>query len=280
MGDDEEVGRCLRSWRDRLAPAEVGLPSGGKRRARGLRREEVAALAGISPDYLARVEQARTPAPSTSVLTSLARALRLTRAERDHLFRAAGHLPPDAGQVDRHLSPGVQRVLDRLADTPVVVIDACWQVITANFLAGALLGEFPVDSSPEANLLWRHFCGPASRVVYTGDENAAFEREAVSDLHRAAGLYGGDARLAALVDDLRTGSEVFARLWEEQPVAERTDGRKTIDHPDVGLVALDCDVLTVADSNARLVVYTARPDSPDEDALALIATIGHQRMRG
>jgi transcriptional regulator with XRE-family HTH domain len=277
--NDDEVGRCLRSWRDRLTPAEAGLPSGGQRRANGLRREEVAALADISVDYLARVEQGRTRAPSTSVLASLARALRLTRAERDHLFRAAGYLPPATGQIDRHLSPGVQRVLDRLTDTPVMVIDASWQVINTNYLAAAVLGEFPRTGGANSNLLWRHFCGPPTRVVYTEHDNDAFEREAVADLHRMLGLYPTDPQLAALIRGLCDESRAFARLWESQPVAIRTDGRKTIAHPELGLITFDCDVLTVADSNARLIVYTAQPHSADQDTLDLIATIGHQRMQ-
>src|SRR3954469_1086861 len=121
--DHDELAGCLRTWRDRLAPEDVGLPAGGRRRAPGLRREEVAQLAGLSLDYLARLEQGRASNPSPSVLAPLARALRLTAGEADPRCRVAGQAPP-AGRISRPLTPGVQRVLDRLTDVPVVVFDA------------------------------------------------------------------------------------------------------------------------------------------------------------
>src|SRR5215216_3467032 len=117
--DQRELAACLRSWRDRLQPAEAGLPSGGARRAPGLRREEVSHLAGVSVDYLARLEQGRAAHPSPSVLATLARALRLSDDERAHLFRVAGHAEPYPGGMRRHLTPSVQRVMDRLVEVPV-----------------------------------------------------------------------------------------------------------------------------------------------------------------
>src|SRR3954467_15498764 len=117
---DDELAACLRTWGARLSPADVGLPAGGRRRAPGLRREEVAQLAGLSVDYLARLEQGRAANPSPSVLAPLARALRLTEAGPAPLYRVAGQAPPLAGHIDRHLTPGVQRVLDRLRDVPVI----------------------------------------------------------------------------------------------------------------------------------------------------------------
>src|SRR5204863_9445483 len=135
----DELGGCLRSWRDRLDPADAGLPAGAMRRVPGLRREEVAQLAGVSLDYLSRLEQGRASRPSPSVLASLARALRLTDDERAHLFRIAGHAEPSPGVINRHIGPGVQRLLDRLADVPVMVVDASWQVVAQNPLASALV---------------------------------------------------------------------------------------------------------------------------------------------
>jgi transcriptional regulator with XRE-family HTH domain len=267
----DELAACLRQWRDRLDPAEVGLPA-GRRRAPGLRREEVAQLAGVSVDYLARLEQGRASNPSPSVLASLARTLRLTREERAHLFRVAGHAEPASGHIDRHLTPGVQRILDRLGDVPVMVVDAAWEIVALNPLATALLG----DLSDEPNLLRRHFSGLRTRLVRATKDDAAFEAEAVADLREAAGRYAEDERLRRLIADLRAGSPRFDELWSRPAVARRAASRKTFAHPEVGIVTLDCDVLTVQDSELRLVVYTAAPGSPDANALALLGAVGLQ----
>jgi transcriptional regulator with XRE-family HTH domain len=273
--DHDELAACLRSWRDRLSPAEAGLPAGGNRRAPGLRREEVAQLAGLSLDYLARLEQGRASNPSPSVLAPLARALRLTDAERDHLYRVAGQAPP-AGRISGHLTPGVQRVLDRLTDVPVLVADAAWHVVAVNPLGAALLGDLSGRPLRERNILWRHFTGAPSRVVRTPEEDAQLEAEAVADLHEALGRHPDDPDLRALIADLRAVSPRFAELWERRPVATRPSDRKTFEHPEVGRITLDCDHLTVAGSDLRLVVYTAPAGSPDAEALALLGAIGLQ----
>jgi hypothetical protein len=226
----------------------------------------------VSVDYLARLEQGRAAHPSPSVLAALARTLRLTREERAHLFRVAGHAEPGAGHIDRHMTPGVQRILDRLADVPVMVIDAAWEIVALNPLATALLG----DLSAEPNVLRRHFNGMGSRLVRAAKDDAAFEADAVADLREAAGRYSEDERLRALVEDLRAASPRFAELWSRPAVAPRAASRKTFEHPEVGLVTLDCDVLTVQDSDLRLVVYTAAPGSADANALALLAAVGLQ----
>jgi transcriptional regulator with XRE-family HTH domain len=274
--DQDELAACLRSWRDRLSPAEAGLPAGGTRRAPGLRREEVAQLAGLSLDYLARLEQGRASNPSPSVLAPLARALRLTDAERDHLYRVAGQAPPVAGRMSRHLTPGVQRVLDRLGDVPVLVLDAAWHVVAANALGAALLGDFSAQPLRARNIAWRHFTGGPSRLVRTPEEEAEHEADVVADLHDALGRYPDDPDLRALIDDLVAESPRFAELWEQRPVARRAADRKTFEHPEIGRVTLDCDVLTVVGSDLRLVVYTAPSGSPDAEALALLGAIGLQ----
>jgi transcriptional regulator with XRE-family HTH domain len=274
--DHDDLAACLRSWRDRLSPAEAGLPAGGTRRAPGLRREEVAQLAGLSLDYLARLEQGRASNPSPSVLAPLARALRLTDAERDHLYRVAGQAPPATGRMSRHLTPGVQRVLDRLGDVPVLVLDAAWHVVAANALGAALLGDFGGQPLRERNIAWRHFTGGTSRLVRTAEEETEHEADVVADLHDALGRYPDDPDLRALIDDLAAASPRFAELWEQRPVARRAADRKTFDHPEIGRLTLDCDVLTVVGSDLRLVVYTAPAGSPDAEALALLGAIGLQ----
>jgi transcriptional regulator with XRE-family HTH domain len=272
----DELAACLRTWRDRVKPADVGLPDGGARRAPGLRREEVAHLAGLSVDYLARLEQGRARNPSASVLGPLARALRLSDDERAHLFRVAGHAEPDAGRMRRHITPSVQRVLDRLDDAPVLVIDAAWEIVTANPLAVALIGDFSEGSARERNIAWREFTGLPSRIVRSAEETALFQAQIVADLHAALGRYPQDEPLQRLIADLRSAGGHFAQLWEQRPVASHDTARKTIAHPEVGSLTLDCDVLTVGDSDLRLILYSAPPGSPDARTLALLGAVGLQ----
>jgi transcriptional regulator with XRE-family HTH domain len=232
IGGMDELGACLRTWRDRLQPGDVGLPAGGSRRAPGLRREEVAHLAGVSVDYLARLEQGRASNPSPSVLAPLARALRLSEEERAHLFRVAGHAEPDAGRIRRHITPGVQRVLDRLADTPVLVADVAWEIIAANRPAEALLGGDVSGYTPrDRNIARRQFTDAPTRVVWTTEETAEFEEHLVADLHDALGRHPGDEALRTLIDDLQRVSTRFAELWDQRPVARHASARKTLGIP-------------------------------------------------
>ncbi|HEY0227912.1 MAG TPA: helix-turn-helix domain-containing protein, partial [Mycobacterium sp.] len=164
--DSWEFGRTVRRWRDRVMPTAVGVPFGGRRRAVGLRREEVAALAGISVDYLTRLEQGRATAPSVQVVEALARALRVSDAERDLLFRLAGHVTPGLDVVSSRITPSVQRLLDRLAHTPVAVYDATWTLLMANAPYDALMGPTTTWRGNERNSLWRNLVGPGNRTVH------------------------------------------------------------------------------------------------------------------
>lgn len=274
----EDLAGCLRAWRNRLSPETVGLPSRSVRRTPGLRREELAQLSGLSVDYLTRLEQGRARNPSGQVVSSLARALRLDDQERDHLYRLAGQALPTPARITSHLTPGVQHLLDRLTDVPVTVVDATWEVIAWNPLSAALLGEPAPRPGRERNVLWRYFTGEPSRLVRDARGDAEFEVEAVGDLHAARGRYPDDPVLAALIADLCDVSERFASLWESRPVATRSASRKTFEHPEAGPITLDCDVLTTQGSDVRIMVYTARPGSPDADALALIGVIGLQAV--
>jgi transcriptional regulator with XRE-family HTH domain len=273
-----ELGSCVRAWRERTGPAAVGLPAGGYRRTAGLRREELAALAGVSVDYLVRLEQGRAANPSRPVVASLARALRLTAAERDHLYRLAGHAPPGPHQLSDHLSPGVQRLLDRL-DAAVSVHDAAWTILAWNPAFAALMGDPSGWSRRDRNIIWRHFTGLPSRLVRVPEQVEAFERAAVADLRAARGRYPDDVGLAELVQNL-SGFERFARRWGTATMAEHHADRKTIDHPEVGLITLDCDVLMVAGSDLRVIAYTAVPGSVDADRFDLVRVIGLQTLTG
>lgn len=275
-----EFGRTVRRWRDRVTPEAVGVPVGRRRRAAGLRREELAGLAGISADYLTRLEQGRAVSPSAQVVAALARALRLSDDERDLLHRLAGHAAPGHDVVPTALPASVQRLLDRLAHTPVVVYDATWTLLVANAPYDALMGETSGLHGLERNAIWRHLAGPGSRVVHTPEERADLEAGLVADLRSTAARYPADQALRRLVADLSARSPRFAGLWESGGAAPRREpGRhKVIDHPAVGRVALDCDTLIVAAADLRIMVYTAEPGTEDAERLALAVVLGTQAL--
>lgn len=273
----EELAGCLRSWRERLSPAEAGLPAGRGRRTPGLRREEVAGLAGVSLDYLARLEQGRAHSPSASVLASLARALRLSQDERAHLFRLAGQVEPGPGTINRHITPSLHRLLDRLSDVPVMVVDAAGEIIAANPLANALMGDLSGASRRERTIAWRHFSGGfPSRLVRTPEEHAAAEEAMAADLRDALGRFPDDEYLNELISDLLELSPRFAELWEKRPIAHTPARQKSFNHPEIGTITLDCDALAVQGSDLSVIVYTAPAGSPDAEALALLGAIGLQ----
>lgn len=273
-----ELAGCLRTWRERLSPQDAGLPSGGHRRVAGLRREEVAALAGVSVDYLTRLEQGRARRPSGSVLTALATALRLGDDDRAHLFRLAGQALPGTGVIDRHIPASLQRLLDRLVEFPVLVMTAAGEIIHTNALAAALLGDISSATRRERTLAWRHFTGQASRVQRTAHERTEAEAMMVADLRSAFARYPADRHLAELIEDLRGLSPRFEELWLTRSAVSSPARRKTYIHPEVGAITLDCDVLSVHGSDLRVVVYTAAPGTPETAALRLLAAVGLQRF--
>ncbi|MEV0830461.1 helix-turn-helix transcriptional regulator [Nonomuraea rubra] len=273
------LGATIRAWRDRLPPSAAALPVRPSRRATGLRREELAELAGVSVDYVVRLEQGRATTPSAQVVASLARALQLSAAERDHLYRLARLVPPADGTVRDHIPPGVHRVLTRLGDVAVAVFAADWQLIWWNHGWAALLGDpssspphlrnfardrFPLDGGPARLALW-----PVTESDRDGTDAAV-----VSDLRRATGRFPRDARLAELIRVLNAGNPRFAELWATGAVAAHREDHKTIRHPSVGPVTVDCDVLTDGDSELKIVIMTAAPGSEDETKLRLAAVAG------
>jgi transcriptional regulator with XRE-family HTH domain len=278
--DSWEFGTTVRHWRDRIAPATVGVAEGRRRRATGLRREELAELAGISVDYLTRLEQGRATAPSAQVVEALARALRLTDAERELLFRLAGHIPPGLDLVSTHITSSVQRLLDRLANTPVAVYDATWTLIIANAPYDALMGTTTNWRGIERNSIWRHLVGPGNRAVHTPDERADQQTRLVADLRLTAARYPADQRLKRLIRELAALSPRFVELWEGDNLEPHQDhGRhKTIDHPAVGHITLDCDTLVVAADDLRIMIFTAEPGTEDAERLALATVLGTQSL--
>jgi len=275
-----EFGQAVRRWRDRASPEAAGLPAGRYRRAAGLRREELAQLAGISVDYVTRLEQGRASGPSAQVVDALARALRLSGTERTHLFRLAGLVPPGPQTVPTHITPSVQRILDRMAGTPVAVYDAAWNLLVANPPYAALMGDPTRWHGYERNGVWRYFHGVSTRVQHTPDARDPFELAMVADLRAAAGRYPTDQALRRLIDELHAHSDRFAELWDTGAVGHHETSHKTIDHPHVGAVALDCDVLSVAGGDLRVMIYTAEPGTEDAERLALLTVLGTQTLVG
>lgn len=274
-------GGTVRRWRERVAPAAVGLPAGSRRRAPGLRREELANLAGISADYLTRLEQGRATAPSPQVVEALARALRLSDPERVMLYELAGLAAPGPDVVPSRVTGSVQRLLDRLADTPVAVYDATWTLIAANAPYDAVMGETSTWRGLERNALWRNFVGPANRVVHTPAERAELLAGQVADLRRTAARYPADRTLRRLVRALAEHSPEFLALWDGENGLPDQLGRrkeKVVDHPHVGRITLDCDVLFVATDDVRLMVYTAEPGTDHAERLALAVVLGTQHL--
>jgi transcriptional regulator with XRE-family HTH domain len=273
--DRTELGRTLRTWRERLRPSDVGVPAGLRRRTPGLRREEVAALAGVSVDYLTRLEQGRGPRPSGGVLSALARALRVTDAERDHLFHLAGSAPPLPGRIRSAVRPSVLRLMDRFTDLPALLLDAKSDVLAWNPMAVALLGDLSAIPPTRRNIARQAFTG-AHRVEFYADERERLDRALVSDLRRCAARYPADPDLQRLVSDLRAASVEFERLWTLRELNERHGDTKRIRHPELGVLELDCDVLEVHGDDQVLLVYSAAPGTPAAEALQLLRVIGLQ----
>ncbi len=271
----DDLAGCLRAWRDRLPPAAVGLPMQALRRAPGLRREELAQLSGLSVDYLTRLEQGRARHPSVQVLTSLARALRLADEERDHLFRLAGHGTPSRVRRTEHVPPGVMRVLDRLSDTPAQVVTDLAVTLVQNRLARALLGDQTSYDGPARSAYHRWFLGdPTERALRAEREHAVQSRVWAADLRAATSRDTPGAH--PLVAQLLAVSPEFAEVWAQHEVAAHSEQRKTLVHPELGEMQLDCQVLHSEDRGQRLLVFTATPGTVDAHRLELLAVVGSQ----
>ncbi|WP_406202987.1 helix-turn-helix transcriptional regulator [Streptomyces sp. NBC_01017] len=273
-----ELADFLRRGRARLTPSDVGLTPGTRRRTPGLRREEVAQLAGMSVDYYTRLEQSRGPRPSRQMLTALARALRLTAVESNHLFHLAGEEPPRRETTSAHVRPGLLLILDRLHDTPAQVVNDCGEVLAQNAMARALVGDVMSRPRRERNLARLYFLDPAARSLFPQEDRAGHARAHVATLRAVAAARPDDPEPAALVAELRSSSEEFARLWEEHEVSQRNRATKRFLHPVVGLLELDCEVMVSHEHHHLLVVHSARPGTEAYERLQLLRVVGLQDM--
>lgn len=272
--DRAALSDFLRRRREALQPEDVGLPAGARRRAPGLRREEVAALAVMSTDYYTRLEQRRGPQPSEQMLASLARALRLTVDERDYLFQIAGHSAPASVSAATHVAPALLRVLDRLADTPALILSDLGETLVQNRMADALLGDKSGYTGLARSEIYRWFTAPSERLRYPEDDRDRQSRAQVANLRAAYGATGPRSRAGELVRALRRASVEFAELWEWHEVAKRFEDHKTLIHPELGAIELDCQVLFTEDQSQALLVLTAPPRTEGYEKLQLLAVLG------
>ncbi|MFR9793925.1 helix-turn-helix transcriptional regulator [Streptomyces sp. MB22_4] len=270
-----QLGDTLRAWRDRLDPAQVGWAHGSARRVPGLRRAELAVLAGISVEYVVRLEQGRVQTPSAQVCSALARALQLSDDEHAHLLRMAGHVA-DPRRVPRVVPANLYRIMDQLAANPLALYDATWQLLYWNPLFAATFGELAVRESEERNVLVWVFLGELPRVRQTASERAAFEESLIADLRATTSRYPDDPELPALIARL-SRSPRFRELWSRRSVGDHESARKFAEHPEVGDIALVSDVLTTQ-GNLRLVVYTPQPGTDARSKLDLLTAVGVQKM--
>lgn len=276
--DRAALAAFLRRRREALQPEDIGLPAGARRRAPGLRREEVAALAAMSTDYYTRLEQQRGPQPSEQLLGSLARALRLTGSERDYLFQIAGRNAPSSLSTAAHVAPALLRVLDRLDDTPALILSNLGETLVQNRMAEALFGDKSGYTGLARSEIYRWFTDPSERLRYPENDRDRQSRAQVASLRAAHGSMGPHSRAGDLVRALRKASTEFADLWERHEVAKRFEDHKTLIHPQLGAIELDCQALFTEDQAQALLVLTAPPRTEGYEKLQLLGVLGHERF--
>ncbi|GAB2804196.1 helix-turn-helix transcriptional regulator [Actinoallomurus bryophytorum] len=277
--DRVRLAGFLRTRREALQPEDVGLPRGQRRRTGGLRREEVAALCGMSADYYSRIEQQRGPNPSEQMLAAIARGLRLSPDERDQLFRLAGHAVPRRVLRDDHINPGVMRILDRLEDTPAQVMSHLGETLRQTRLAVALLGDESGYTGMARSLHFRWFTDPVSRFVYPEEDHPMHGRLIAAGLYAAYARDGNGSRAAAMVEVLLAASPEFAAIWREHPVMGPYCEPTRIQHPQFGVLELNRQTLVDPDRSQALLVFTAVPGSESHEKLQLLSAAGDRRGR-
>jgi transcriptional regulator with XRE-family HTH domain len=272
--DRSSLGAFLRTRRAALQPEDVGLRRGPRRRAPGLRREEVAELCAMSADYFARLERGDGPQPSEQMVAAIASGLRLTLDERDHLFLLAGYRTARRDLRTHHVSPGLMRVVDGLADHTAQVMGPLGETLLQTPAAVALLGNETRYTGNARSATYRWFTDPAARERYHPEDHDENSRINVA-LLRAAVTRGGTGSPAAdLADILRRTSEEFARLWEHHEVGLRWSETKRFVHPQLGRLDLYCQLLLEPDQGQSLLVFTATPGTESHEKLDLLTVLG------
>jgi transcriptional regulator with XRE-family HTH domain len=271
------LAEFLRGRRQALLPADVGLTAGPRRRAPGLRREEVAQLTGMSVDYYSRLEQRRGPQPSTQMLAALARTLRLGLDERDHLFRLAGQPAPERTASSTYVRPALIHVLDQLDDCAAFVCSDLEVFLAQNRLSMLLMGN-QVGSGVQDSMAWQWFAGNGFRDLVPPEDREHQARVRVAALRAAWSRRRGDPDVQGLVDELLLRSAEFRQLWDRHEVGIPPDDHKTFIHPRVGRISVDCEILATGDGNQRLVILSAPPASESYGKLKLLGVLGEQEV--
>jgi transcriptional regulator with XRE-family HTH domain len=252
----KELGAFLKSRRDRIRPTDVGLPTGLRRRVPGLRRDEVAVLAGASTDYYTELERGAAQ-PSEQMLTALARALRLTGDERDHAFHLAGRAVPQPGRSPVQVHPALVDLLSRLTTVPAQIANDLQAVLMRNRLGVALLGPVAETAALEDSFVYRWFTESQVRLVYPSEDHDRHSQNLVADLRAATARRGRrDAESARLIAELNQCSPEFAELWNRRDVAVRRTETKRIVHPTLGIVEVNCLNLFSEDGRQRLTWFS------------------------
>lgn len=275
-----ELGRFLRARREQITPEQAGLtPGPGLRRTPGLRREELATLAGVSVDYYTRLERGKETRPSPAVLDALARALHLEQAEHDHLVdlavRAARTAPERPAAPSRTISPGVKLILEQLRPLAAHVVSRSYDILAANPSGLRILAGLDQWPAKERNVARYVFLHPASRTLFDDWENQV--RGCVGYLRALAATEPDAPDLANLVGELLVKSPDFARAWERYDVRGHSYGHKTFHHPEIGDLTLGYQIMTLEGTPGHhLIAYHAQPGTPEHDALVLLDHLGAQ----
>jgi transcriptional regulator with XRE-family HTH domain len=273
-----DLSDFLRKRREALQPEDVGMPRGRRRRTPGLRREEVAALASMSADYYSRLEGGRGPQPSVDMLGAIARALRLTLEERDHLFLLAGHGTPPRTTRACHVDPGMLRILDRLHDTPAMLMNRCGEVLAQTPAHVAFAGEQTNFEGMERSEIYRWFVHPETRTLYAEPELTTHSKLLVSMLRTVATVDGPKSYSASIARALQKASPEFAAIWDAHEVVVAHSRTKRFRHPVVGDLELYCELIDNRDEQQTLIVFTAEPGSESAEKLRLLSVLGSQAM--
>jgi transcriptional regulator with XRE-family HTH domain len=272
--DRSSLGAFLSTRRAALQPEDVGLRRGQRRRAPGLRREEVAELCTMSADYFARLERGDGPQPSEQMLAAIARGLRLTPDERDHLFLLGGYRTARREVRAGHVSPGLMRVMDGLSGNAAQVMGPLGETLLQTASAVALLGDQTAYAGDARSAPYRWFTDPAERERYHPEDHDENSRINVALLRAAVTRGGPGSAAAGLADHLRRAGGEFARLWERHEVGRRWSGTKRLVHPQVGRLDVYCQLLLEPDEGQSLLIFTATPGTSSHEKLALLTVLG------